>query len=194
MQYPILSAPLQYLTSTPPSKLLILSQFPSLSRITYMMYTSAFISILAVTSTTQAFPFSNIRAVTANIITRSLSSATSKLSTRQDQCAVWRNISTTLTAQFLADGECTDAARAAIRAAFHDCFNGACDGSLILANECSNSENIGLSRLCGNLANVATQANVGVADLIQFAAGTSTSQAPSLFLTPPSYLKSSNLI
>jgi hypothetical protein len=53
--------------------------------------------------------------------------------------AVWTLISSTLTEQFLADGQCTDAARAAIRSSFHDCFNGACDGSLILANECSNN-------------------------------------------------------
>jgi hypothetical protein len=51
-------------------------------------------------------------------------------------------------------------------------FNGACDGSLILADECSNSENAGLSRLCGNLGNLAIEKDVGVADLIQFAAGT----------------------
>lgn len=36
--------------------------------------------------------------------------------------AVWNNISTTLTGVFLADGQCTDAARAAIRAAFHDWY------------------------------------------------------------------------
>jgi hypothetical protein len=95
-----------------------------------------------------------------------------QLTDRQTTCPpVWNEISTTLTAQFLGDGECTDAARAAIRAAFHDCFNGACDGSLILANECSNSENRGLERVCGNLGNLANEKQVGVADLIQFAAG-----------------------
>ena len=41
-------------------------------------------------------------------------------STGNECPAVWSEISTTLTAQFLANGECTDAARAAIRAAFHD--------------------------------------------------------------------------
>ena len=92
--------------------------------------------------------------------------------------AVWSQISTTLTAQFLADGQCTDAARAAIRASFHDCFNGACDGSLILADECSNAENAGLERLCGNIANVATQTEVGVADLIQFAAAHAIKTCP----------------
>lgn len=91
---------------------------------------------------------------------------------------VWSEISTALTAQFLADGQCTDAARAAIRASFHDCFNGACDGSLILANECSNTENRGLERLCGNLGNLAAQKQVGYADLIQFAAAHAIKTCP----------------
>ncbi|KAH7089834.1 heme peroxidase [Paraphoma chrysanthemicola] len=91
---------------------------------------------------------------------------------------VWGEISTTLTAQFLADGECTDAARAAIRGAFHDCFNGACDGSLILANECANPENRGLERLCGNLGNLANEKKVGMADLIQFAAAHAIKTCP----------------
>ena len=91
---------------------------------------------------------------------------------------VWKEISTALTAQFLADGQCTDAARAAIRASFHDCFNGACDGSLILADECSRSENRGLERLCGNLGGLAQQKEVGVADLIQFAAAHAIKTCP----------------
>ncbi|KAF1961083.1 heme peroxidase [Byssothecium circinans] len=111
-------------------------------------------------------------------ITRSVSEAASNLFTRQDQCAVWKEISTTLTAQFLADGQCTDPARAAIRAAFHDCFNGACDGSLILANECSNSENTGLEQLCGTLGTLASEKNVGVGDLIQFAAAHAIKTCP----------------
>lgn len=64
----------------------------------------------------------------------------------------------------------------------HTSFNNGCDGSLILANECSNSENAGISQLCGNLGNVASQFQVGYADLIQFAAGRSpmSSLLPSL--------------
>jgi hypothetical protein len=97
----------------------------------------------------------------------------------QDTCPpVWKEISTALTAQFLADGQCTDAARAAIRASFHDCFNGACDGSLILADECSRPENRGLERLCGNLGGLAQQKEVGVADLIQFAAAHAIKTCP----------------
>lgn len=98
---------------------------------------------------------------------------------RETTCpAVWSEISTTLTAQYLADGQCTDAARAAIRSAFHDCFNGACDGSLILANECSNSENAGLQQSCDTLAKIATEKKVGAADLIQFAAAHAIKTCP----------------
>ncbi|KAL5121522.1 hypothetical protein ACEQ8H_000594 [Pleosporales sp. CAS-2024a] len=91
---------------------------------------------------------------------------------------VWNDISTALTAQFLANGECTDAARAAIRASFHDCFNGACDGSLILADECSGPENNGLQSLCSNLGALAKQKQVGTADIIQFAAAHAIQTCP----------------
>jgi hypothetical protein len=135
-------------------------------------------TILAAASTTQALQLSDVKA-SASEAKRTLgglvSGLVNKLTDRQDTCPpVWNEISTTLTAQFLADGQCTDAARAAIRGAFHDCFNGACDGSLILANECANTENRGLERLCGNLGNLANEKQVGVADLIQFAAGKSS--------------------
>lgn len=165
-----------------------------------MYFSTPLVAILAAASTAEAFDVSSEVTTAASNGKRSLgkiiqtvNTAVSSLFQRQGSCpAVWSEISTTLTAQFLADGQCTDAARAAIRAAFHDCvsftkcmhltvgltrkkFNGACDGSLILADECSNSENAGLTRLCGNLATVAKDNNVGVADLIQFAAGTYSS-------------------
>ncbi|KAL6154430.1 hypothetical protein ACJBU6_07694 [Exserohilum turcicum] len=91
---------------------------------------------------------------------------------------IWTQISATLTQQFSANGQCTDAARAAIRAAFHDCFPGACDGSLILANECAQPVNAAMTRICSNLANVASQTKVGVADLIQFAAAHAIKTCP----------------
>ncbi|KAF2640825.1 heme peroxidase [Massarina eburnea CBS 473.64] len=130
------------------------------------MYISSFVTILAASSTIQAFQLSDVKAAVGDV-------------TRSDQCAVWKNISSTLTEQFLgSDGQCTDAARAAIRSSFHDCFNGACDGSLILANECSNTENIGLAKLCSNLGPLATQKNVSTADLIQFAAAHAIKTCP----------------
>ena len=160
------------------------------------MYTIiSLVTLLYLASIAQTFELPSIKSATANTrralneLANVVGSAVS-LQPRTKSCPpVWSEISTTLTEQFLADGQCTDAARAAIRAAFHDwyvfvtpsnlyrtmlivsSFNGACDGSLILANECSNSENAGLSRLCGNLGNLAQEKGVGVADLIQFAAG-----------------------
>jgi hypothetical protein len=154
------------------------------------MYIShVFLTALAATSTAQAF---NIRDEATAVVANTKRSVESMLGwlhdmlnnngikkEEQSECpAVWTEISTTLTAQFLADGQCTDAARAAIRASFHDCFNGACDGSLILADECSNIENRGLSQLCGNLGNLADQKEVGVADLIQFAAAHAVKTCP----------------
>ncbi|KAF2651663.1 class II peroxidase [Lophiostoma macrostomum CBS 122681] len=122
------------------------------------MYISSFVTLLAAASYAQALQLSDITS----------------------SCpAVWSDISTALTAQYLADGQCTDAARAAIRAAFHDCFNGACDGSLILAGECTNSENNGLQTLCTNLGSLAQNKSVGVADLIQFAGAHAIKTCPS---------------
>lgn len=148
-----------------------------------MYIRSIFITALAATSTTQAFNLVEEASSAADYSKRAFGSVVKRVngifSRGTESCpAVWSDISTALTAQFLADGQCTDAARAAIRSAFHDCFNGACDGSLILANECSNSENAGLQQLCDNLANVATQNNVGVADLIQFAAAHAIKTCP----------------
>lgn len=140
-----------------------------------MYISTSFIAFLVAARGTQGFQLSDLQSSAAEA-KRGLGGLVDgflgSLSGRENSCPpVWNEISTTLTAQFLADGQCTDAARAAIRAAFHDCFNGACDGSLILANECSNPENRGLERLCGNLGNLAKEKQVGVADLIQFAAG-----------------------
>ncbi|KAF1844860.1 class II peroxidase [Cucurbitaria berberidis CBS 394.84] len=147
-----------------------------------MYIRSIFVTTLAATSTARALNLAEGANSAAGSSKRALGSVvnwTRGIFNRQTTCpAVWSEISTNLTAQFLADGQCTDAARAAIRSAFHDCFNGACDGSLILANECSNSENAGLSQLCGNLANIANQAKVGVADLIQFAAAHAIKTCP----------------
>jgi hypothetical protein len=142
-----------------------------------MYFSASFVTVLAAASSAQALQFSDVTTKASNV-KRALFS---KLMDGfigfgpQDTTAcpaVWSEISDTLTQQFLADGQCTDAARAAIRAAFHDCFNGACDGSLILADECSRRENTGLARLCENLGDLAEEKDVGVADLIQFAAGT----------------------
>ncbi|MBE7181368.1 MAG: hypothetical protein INR71_09215, partial [Terriglobus roseus] len=92
--------------------------------------------------------------------------------------AVWTNVSSDLTGMFLANGQCNDDARAAIRAAFHDCgtwnaaqgATGGCDGSLILANEAgTRAENNGLQDISAKLLKLAQKYAVGVADMIQFA-------------------------
>ena len=143
-----------------------------------MYISKSCIAILAAASTAHAFQFSDISTAVSNTKRGFFGDLLGSIfgprtQTQAAECpAVWGEISAILTQQFLADGQCTDAARAAIRAAFHDCFNGACDGSLILADECSRNENRGLPRVCGNLGNLAQQKDVGVADLIQFAAGT----------------------
>lgn len=150
-----------------------------------MYISNIFVTALAATSTAQAFDirdeihnagvvskrtFGNIFGMLSGLLGGNKQSA---------QCpAVWTQISAQLTEQFLADGQCTDAARAAIRSSFHDCFNGACDGSLILADECSNVENRGLERLCGNLKTVQANTGVGMADLIQFAAAHGVKTCP----------------
>jgi hypothetical protein len=155
-----------------------------------MYFSHVLVTAVAATSTAQAFNVRDEAHAVAVNTKRSIQDMFGWIHTMLDnngvqkqedseECpAVWSEISTALTAQFLADGQCTDAARAAIRASFHDCFNGACDGSWILADECNNDENKGLSQLCGNLGNLANQKEVGVADLIQFAAAHAIKTCP----------------
>jgi hypothetical protein len=150
-----------------------------------MYISNILVTALAATSTAQAFNIQeeahNAGEVSKRTLGKILGALTGFLGLNKESetCpAVWSQISTQLTAQFLADGQCTDAARAAIRSSFHDCFNGACDGSLILADECSNQENRGLERLCGNLKTVQANTQVGMADLIQFAAAHAVKTCP----------------
>ncbi|KAI1407032.1 class II peroxidase [Hypoxylon sp. FL1857] len=99
------------------------------------------------------------------------------------QCpAVWTDVAADLKTTFLdTDGNCNDDARAAIRLAFHDCFPGSCDGSVILADECTDrGENTQLVDICSTLGDKATQFSVGTADLIQFAAAFGIASCPGL--------------
>ncbi|KAI0844187.1 putative class II peroxidase [Daldinia vernicosa] len=99
------------------------------------------------------------------------------------QCpAVWTDVAADLKETFLdSSGKCTDDARAAIRLAFHDCFPSACDGSIILANECTDrGENAQMVDICSKLGDKATQFSVGTADLIQFAAAYGIASCPGL--------------
>ena len=97
---------------------------------------------------------------------------------RQASCpSVWSDAAVDLKSSFTeTNGTCTDDARAAIRLSFHDCFPGACDGSIILANECTDrGENSQLVDICSIIGSKASQYNVSTADMIQFATGKSTS-------------------
>jgi hypothetical protein len=99
--------------------------------------------------------------------------ATTGLKSRGDCPAVWQDVATDLHSLFVdGNGQATDDARAAIRLSFHDCFPGACDGSIILANECgTRPENSQMVSICGTLGSKATQYNVSTADTIQLATG-----------------------
>lgn len=149
-----------------------------------MLVRNIFIAALAATNIVQALELTmkadSASAKAMRTLGSILERVNSMFNSQSTSCpAVWSEISTILTSQFLADGECTDAARAAIRGSFHDCFNGACDGSLILADECTTRpENKGLERLCDKLGNLAEEKEVGVADLIQFAAAHAIKTCP----------------
>ncbi|KAF1813135.1 heme peroxidase [Eremomyces bilateralis CBS 781.70] len=98
----------------------------------------------------------------------------------------WSWIARELRDQFLTDGQCNSFARAAIRTGFHDCgtwersmgSSGGCDGSLALAEELSRSENSGVRSSVTQLAQLAKQHKVGVADMIQFAAAVAVKACP----------------
>lgn len=89
-----------------------------------MYISTSLITLVVAASNTQAFQLADVKTA-ASAVTRSVSDAANSLLGQNQACPpVWSEISTALTAQFLGDGQCTDAARAAIRSAFHDCFNG----------------------------------------------------------------------
>lgn len=92
--------------------------------------------------------------------------------TAQAQCpAVWGTVASDLKGNLFSD--CNNNTRAAIRLPFHDCYAGACDGSIILSDECTTrGENTQLVGICSTLGDMATSYNVSVADLIQVAGGT----------------------
>ncbi|KAF4556673.1 Peroxidase-like protein 2 [Elsinoe fawcettii] len=110
---------------------------------------------------------------------------------KKDTCCIWWHVSTAMTTYFtglisangLPTANCNDAARAAIRLAFHDAgtwssslaaqgkdFGGA-DGSIVLAaSEITRTDNNGLQSIAKQMLAWQKQFGVGMADLIQFAA------------------------
>lgn len=139
-----------------------------------MHFPKSSIVLLAAASSVQALSFNDV-STAASILKREASGLGNNLLSlvrRQDGCpAVWNDVASELKGWFL-DGEgCSDDARAAIRLAFHDCFAGGCDGSIILAKEYTREENAGLESFSVKLAPLAEQYDVGTADLVQFAGG-----------------------
>ncbi|KAH8890442.1 heme peroxidase [Thozetella sp. PMI_491] len=103
------------------------------------------------------------------------------LEKRQSSCpSVWTEATADLKASFVgSDGLCTDDARAAIRLSFHDCFPEACDGSIVLSDECtSRGENSQLTSICSTIGSKATQYNVSTADMIQFGTAMGIASCP----------------
>ncbi|KAK8085105.1 hypothetical protein PG997_006376 [Apiospora hydei] len=90
------------------------------------------------------------------------------LQTRAGHCnPAWRAVSKDLKLLFKA---CSDEARSSTRAVFHDCFPGACDGSLLLSAEMQREENALLVPISQTLSEKAAKYKVGKADMIQAAA------------------------
>ncbi|EPE28317.1 Heme-dependent peroxidase [Glarea lozoyensis ATCC 20868] len=97
----------------------------------------------------------------------------STLLPRQTTCPpVWSQITQELSGAFEGGKGCEQIARAAIRAAFHDCFPGPgfCDGSLLTNNEIDWPVSRGMEDIVALLQDKVARYGVGNADMIQFAA------------------------
>ncbi|OAG11194.1 heme peroxidase [Paraphaeosphaeria sporulosa] len=104
-----------------------------------------------------------------------------------DKCCVWWDVSAELTKRFKeTNGECNDAARAAIRFGFHDAgawdkdtTTGGADGSLMMDfGEIDRPENNGLQSVRLLLREVQALFKVGYADLAQYAHNHATISCP----------------
>jgi hypothetical protein len=132
---------------------------------------------------------SRIALATAATLTTAMPTAQAPAAAAAGGCpAVWTQVSQALTKIFVdGSGQCTDLARAAVRASFHDCgtwsstqgMSGGCDGSLALsAEENARPANRGLQQISQTLQGLATQYKVGVADIIAFAGAHATVSCP----------------
>ncbi|KAF1360897.1 ligninase LG6 precursor [Lizonia empirigonia] len=113
--------------------------------------------------------------LTSLLLLSATSSALSLLPRTSSCPSVWSEVLPELQTAF---SGCGKDAHGAIRAPFHDCINNGCDGSLILTDECSRTENAGLSDICAKLLSWTQKYNTSAADMIQFAAATAISSCP----------------
>ncbi|KAF2464488.1 heme peroxidase [Lindgomyces ingoldianus] len=108
---------------------------------------------------------------------------------KADLCCVWKWISYEMTARFNGtSGRCTKLARGAVRLGFHDAAvwsntttYGGADGSILLTDEISRSDNNGLSAIGDQMKtwyNKYHQYGVSMADLIQMGANIATVVCP----------------
>lgn len=159
------------------------------------MYIRKSIAFLAIgASLATAISFQEYGSMALNAVKRSLPDM-GTIIPRQSTAAcpaVWNDVASELSTLFLntTDNLCNDDARAAIRAAFHDCgaWNtttpGGCDGSLILTDEATaRSENNGLQDISAKLLNLtqkyqAIDSSVTAADMIQFASSVAITACP----------------
>jgi hypothetical protein len=108
---------------------------------------------------------------------------------KADLCCVWKWISYEMTAKFNGtSGRCTKFARGAVRLGFHDAAvwtntstSGGADGSILLTDEISRTDNDGLSAISDQMKAWYTKYKaygVTMADLIQFGANVATVVGP----------------
>ncbi|KAM4061236.1 peroxidase domain-containing protein [Hirsutella rhossiliensis] len=110
---------------------------------------------------------------------------------KADTCCIWKHIADDMRSKMVGSARrCNDLARGCIRLGFHDAATwskntgpgGGSDGSIVLARECYDREiNKGLEPTCDQMTawhNQYKKYNVGMADLIQFAANVATVACP----------------
>jgi len=139
------------------------------------MYFSTSVALAALAASAQAFSWPDLNRRTDNATGDAAAAVAGAGAaanpTAQGACpAVWQTISKELSLMFVANDQCTDAARAAIRAVFHDCFpDGGCDGSLATAEELARTDNVPMAPTVLALKALAETNQVGVADMLMFA-------------------------
>lgn len=107
---------------------------------------------------------------------------------KKDTCCVWKYVVDDMVKSFQDSNGCTDLARGAIRLGFHDAATwdknsayGGADGSLLLSDELSRSDNRGLEDIGAQTLtwyNKYKQYGAGMADLIQVGALTAVVSCP----------------